>query len=140
MELDASQLQLIFYVLYAVQIRLINGVHETWRNTTRDGRVEILSNGVWGTICDAEFDKQDADVICKQLGFPGNLSLWRLVLSSAPHDTCIHHIHEMLFYQMVQTQHCKDPVIKRLLLPIYSPQSIIWSIISTKQPTSSYNL
>ena len=57
---------------HAVQIRLVDGVYKTWRDTTRDGRVEVLSNGEWGTICDIGFDEQDAEVICKQLGFPGN--------------------------------------------------------------------
>ena len=57
---------------FVVQIRLTNGIHKSWRNTTRDGRVEVLSNGEWGTICNVGFDKQDADVICKQLGFPGS--------------------------------------------------------------------
>ena len=56
---------------YAVQIRLIGGMYKTWKNRTRDGRVEMLSNGEWGTICDVGFDKQDADVMCRQLGFPG---------------------------------------------------------------------
>lgn len=62
---------MLYYFLYVVQIRLIDGMHKTWKNTTRDGRVEIFSNGQWGTICDVGFDRQDADVICKQLGFPG---------------------------------------------------------------------
>ena len=55
-----------------VQIRLIDGILDTWDNTTRDGRVEVLSNGEWGTICDVGFDLQDANVICRHLGFPGN--------------------------------------------------------------------
>ena len=58
-------------IMLLVQIRLVDGIHKSWKNTTRDGRVEILSNGEWGTICDVGFDKQDADVICRQLGFPG---------------------------------------------------------------------
>ena len=59
-----------------VQIRLVDGTMNTRNDTTRDGRVEVLSNGEWGTICDVGFDVQDADVICRQLGFPGNQSKW----------------------------------------------------------------
>ena len=57
--------------MYIVQIRLIDGIYKSWKNRIRDGRVEIFANGEWGTICDVEFDTQDANVICKQLGFPG---------------------------------------------------------------------
>ena len=59
-------------MVFVVQIRLVDGITSTRDDTTRDGRVEVLSNGEWGTICNVGFDMQDADVICRQLGFPGN--------------------------------------------------------------------
>ena len=44
-------------------IRIIGG------NNKLQGRVEIMYQGIWGTMCDDGWDDIDATVVCKELGF-----------------------------------------------------------------------
>ena len=43
---------------------------------TRSGVVEVHFNGSWGTLCDESFRYQEADVVCKELGFPAALAFY----------------------------------------------------------------
>ena len=43
-----------------VPVRLISGADFGFQ-----GRVEVLHDGVWGTICDNYWDQQDGNVICR---------------------------------------------------------------------------
>ena len=46
-------------------VRLVEGP----RGSLNEGFVDILHNGVYGTICNDNFDDVDAKVICGMLGF-----------------------------------------------------------------------
>lgn len=57
----------MFYVdLYrflSIDVRLIGG------RFSGEGRVEVLYNNNWGTVCDDNVDDIDVQVVCRQMGY-----------------------------------------------------------------------
>ena len=49
-------------------VRLSGGVNQS------HGRVEVGLNGVWGRVCDVNWDIRDARVVCRMLGYPTALA------------------------------------------------------------------
>ena len=54
-------------------LRLVGGVLTDEQGRLCEGRLEIYYNGAWGTICDDYWNKNNADVACRALGFAASV-------------------------------------------------------------------
>jgi len=66
----------------------------------RKGRLEVLHNGAWGTVCDRSFNDTAAKVACSTLGFGYVLQPYR---STSVHGTKQHRAWSLTFISHVTT-------------------------------------
>ena len=48
------------------EVQLVNG------SVPNEGRVEVCVDSVWGTVCNDRWESDDAEVVCRQLGYRTN--------------------------------------------------------------------
>lgn len=46
-----------------VQMRLVDGEHQG------EGHLQVLRAGVWGTVCDDDFNDNTGEALCRMLGY-----------------------------------------------------------------------
>ncbi|XP_029923364.1 scavenger receptor cysteine-rich type 1 protein M160-like [Myripristis murdjan] len=61
-EMRAEYSRYTLEVTCSESVRLVNG------NSLCSGRVEVKSDQSWSSVCEADFDQQDAEVVCRELG------------------------------------------------------------------------
>ena len=60
---------------YRGEVRLVSEFNNSSVSVS-SGRVEVYQGGVWGTVCNKEFNQAAADTVCRQLGYTNALDIY----------------------------------------------------------------
>ena len=73
-----SKIYYVYYHYTDAPVRLLGS------RDYHEGRVEIMYQGIWGTICDSGWDDIDATVVCRELGFVNGTATQQFGSGSGP--------------------------------------------------------
>ncbi|XP_047242486.1 scavenger receptor cysteine-rich type 1 protein M130-like [Girardinichthys multiradiatus] len=57
-----------FYSIFRVEITCSDSIRLVNSSNQCSGRLELKMNQLWSTVCEKDFDKQDAEVVCREIG------------------------------------------------------------------------
>ena len=74
---------MMYYMLFHLLVSCSHGdVQLVDGSTSLEGRVEICIDGTYGTVCDDSWDDDDAEVVCRQIGYLGGKLIYNVHYNS----------------------------------------------------------